>query len=65
MKNREVLTDVAATVLEILGILAVSYGAGQAYAPLGWCLAGVFLIVIGFSLSPKSAGPQDRGPESR
>ncbi len=31
--------------LALSGAVAISYGAYQIYAPLGWIVAGVFLIV--------------------
>lgn len=53
MRRRAIVLEVVSTLVEGLGALGVAYGLAQVYRPLGWILGGLFVAVVGFSLSPK------------
>jgi hypothetical protein len=65
MRQRAKVYDVASTLIESAGVLVTAYGLSQVYRPLGWILGGVFVALVGFSLSPKDPKDSERGPEYR
>ena len=53
MPRRAFVYDWVSSLVEGAGVLVTAYGLARIYEPLGWILAGLFIALIGFSLSPK------------
>jgi hypothetical protein len=53
MRRRVRVYEWLSEALEGAGVLVTAYGVGRIYAPLGWIVGGLFLALVGFSLSPK------------
>jgi hypothetical protein len=65
MKRGTLAKDLMASVLQCSGVFVFAVGAYQVYRPLGYLLAGLFLMLVGFSLTPKPEKAAERGPEYR
>jgi hypothetical protein len=65
MKRYSLVKDLTASALQCSGVFVFAVGAYQVYRPLGYLLAGLFLMLVGFSLTPKPDEANERGPEYR
>lgn len=65
MKLDELVKDLIASALQVLGVFVFALGASMVYEPLGFLIVGLFVMLVGFSLTPKPDKTQERGPEYR